>query len=137
MIILKVLDSERGKCASIAVDNAGLIMARSVVELLRQKLVLYGIIVTRDPEHCLDLGPKDLAVEPTFLKPILENSIKLIKLVQNDRVGGIKKKLCDEGIITSTAATLHPDTRMYLVSETLKSAVGQKAFLQILGTRGE
>ena len=77
-VILKVIRSDKGKCASIAVDNVGKTVADAVVSLLRERLVLYGIIVTRDPAHSLDLGPKDLFCEKDFVKPVVTNTIALL-----------------------------------------------------------
>ena len=39
-IILNALAADRGKCASIAVDNAGVNMITSLIPMLQQKLVL-------------------------------------------------------------------------------------------------
>ena len=136
-VILKVIRSEKAKCSSIAVDNAGKKVADSVVILLRKSLVLYGIIVTRDPAHCIDLGPKDLAIEEEFIKPVVDNMVALQKFILLDRINGIKKKLNDQGMISTTKVSLYSDSRMYQISLTLKSAAGQKSFLQILGSREE
>ena len=142
-IVSEVLSKETGKCASIAVDNAGVKMAESLKILIDGRFGgeemerPLSIIITRDLAHCLDLGPKDLTLEKEFVKPVLDQSVKLIKLVCIDRVGGIKKKLAGLGLIESVAATIHPDTRMYLVALTLKSASGQRAFLNLLPSRPE
>ena len=136
-IILKEIRSEKGKCSSIAVDNAGKGMADSVVLLLRKSLVIYGIIVTRDPAHCIDLGPKDFVLEGEVIKPVVDDTVALQKLVLLDRVNGIKQKLSNQGLVPKKKARIHSDTRMYQVSLTLESAAAQRSLLQILSSREE
>ena len=75
--------------------------------------------------------------ELEFFSPVLSDSVSLIKLVQTDRVGGIKKKLSGIGKFESKAATLHPDSRMYLAAMTLRSASAQRSFLNFLPSRPE
>ena len=97
-IVSEVLSLETGRCASIAVDNAGVRMAESLKVLIDGRFSgdevksPLSIIITRDLAHCLDLGPKDLVLEKEFIKPVVDRSVGLIKLVCIDRVGDIKKK---------------------------------------------
>jgi hypothetical protein len=94
-------------------------------------------IVTRDPSHCLDLGAKTLSAVP-IVAAILEDAKTVIKLVKNDRVHGIRDKLISHGAIgPCPPPVIHPETRMYLAEETLRSAIGQRHFLAILGASPE
>ena len=95
------------------------------------------IIVSRDLAHCLDLGPKDLADEKEFIKPVVDKSLELLKLVRVDRINGIKQKLKGLGKIQAKKATIHPDNRMYLLALTLQSASEQRPFLNMLPSRAE
>ena len=139
-IVSEALSFGVGSCVSIAVDNAAEGMAQKLPMMLAEKddaTSACSIIVTRDLAHSIDLGPKDLANEEQFVKPVVDNSVNLIKLVCIDRVGGIKKKLEGLGLIKPKEAHIHPDTRMYLIALTLSSASGQRPFLNTLPSRPE
>jgi len=94
-------------------------------------------IVTRDPDHCIDLGAKSLAAVP-FMETVLNDAKSLLRFVRIDRITGIKEKLIARGVIQPCPpAHIHPDTRMYLGHDTFASVLGQRPFVGILGGNAE
>lgn len=88
--------------------------------------------VVRDPSHCVDLAPKDLAELPC-IKAVLDIAKGIIEFVKTDRIHGIKDELmATRAIPHCPVAVLFPATRMYLAKTTLSSAIGQRPFLSVL-----
>jgi hypothetical protein len=89
-------------------------------------------LVIRDPDHCIDLGPKTLAGVPV-LETLLNEAKQLLKFVKTDRINGILHTLMARGSIQHCpAVNIHPDTRMYLADETLASVIGQGPFILVV-----
>ena len=96
--------------------------------MLVQHEVSKKALVTRDPDHCLDLGPKTLSKVPALAK-VLDNAKEFLKFIKNDRIMEIRDKLVARGSIEACpAVNIFPDTRMYLAEDTLTSVIGQRPF---------
>ena len=138
-IITAELNSSVDHCASIAVANAARKMADGLREVLKGRNFekSRATVVTRDPAHSIDLAPKNLALEESFIGPVITVTNNLMKFIKIDRIGGLKAKLIDQKIIEAPAVVMYPDSRMYLVAMTLARARLQKSFLTKLPSTPE
>ena len=77
-------NDKRNVC-SISVDNAASSMADALGLALMEGGYSKKVVVTRDPSHCADLGPKDL-VHDKFLSPVIDKAKDLIRFLNIDRI---------------------------------------------------
>jgi len=87
--------------ASVSVDNAAASMAEQVTAALAEVPETKKALVTRDPSHCLDLGPKDLAKLADCIKKPLDDANKLVQFLNTDRIAGIQEEMEEGGLTKS------------------------------------
>ena len=131
-IVVQLNERLKGGLTNIPVDNAAVAMAKRVVKVLASKHSMLSILVTRDGCHCLDLPCGDTAKALCF-KSVITQAVLILKLLKRDRVNSIVESLVTSSIIARPPkAQTHPETRMYLVAQTLELALGQKPVLDII-----
>ena len=103
-------------------------MAEQVAAALAEVPETKKALVTRDPSHCLDLGPKDLAKLADCIKKPLDDANKLVQFLSTIWIAGIQEEVEEGGLAKSPRIKPHPDTLMYLAADTAAGIVTARSF---------
>lgn len=117
---------------TLAVDNAAQKVAGLAAAVYMSRHPGKIMIVVRDPSHCIDLPCKDFGSIP-HVAQVLDWCTDMIKLVNTDRIAGIKETMVEhDRIVDFQNVHMHPETRFYLLVDSLHGVIQQRQFLTTL-----